>query len=83
MLGWRYSYVATTNDPTLVVSFKPCQSAQARELVSMCSAGGNDSSQWSALFGHKAEAFFYAKELLYMNSSVYTVCCTVYVVCAV
>ena len=35
MLGWRYSYVATSNDPTLVVSFKPCRSAQTRELASM------------------------------------------------
>ena len=43
MLGWRYSYVATSNDPTLVVSFKLCQSAQTRELTSMHIASGNDS----------------------------------------
>ena len=35
MLGWRYSYVATSNDPRHVVSFKSCQSAQTRELASM------------------------------------------------
>ena len=28
MLGWRSSYKATPNDPTNVVSSKPCQSAQ-------------------------------------------------------
>ena len=28
MLGWRLSYKATPNDPTNVVSSKPCQSAQ-------------------------------------------------------
>ena len=38
MLGWRYNYVATSNDPTHVVSFKPCQSAETRELASMRNA---------------------------------------------
>ena len=31
--GWRCSYVATSNDPTHVVSFKPCQSAQTKDLA--------------------------------------------------
>ena len=34
----QYSAVATSNNPTLVVSFKPYQSAQARELASMRNA---------------------------------------------
>ena len=45
MLGGRYSYVTTSNDPTFVVSFKPFQTAQTRELASMRNASGNDSSQ--------------------------------------
>ena len=35
MLGWRLSYKATPDDPTIVVSFKPCQSALTSKLVSM------------------------------------------------
>ena len=31
MLGWRRTYMVTPNDPTLVVSSKPCQSAQTRK----------------------------------------------------
>jgi len=38
MLGWR-SHMVTPNDPTLVVSSKPCQSAQTSSLVSMGNAG--------------------------------------------
>ena len=42
---------------THVVTSKPCQSAQTRELVSVRNARGNDSSQQSAQFGHKAKLF--------------------------
>ena len=38
MLGWRLSYNATPNDPTNVVSSKPCQSAQSSKLVSIRNA---------------------------------------------
>jgi len=38
MLGWRLSYKATPNDPTNVVSSKPCQSALTSILVGMRNA---------------------------------------------
>ena len=38
MLGWRLNYIATPNDPTNVVSSKPCQSALTSILVGMCNA---------------------------------------------
>ena len=38
MLGWRLSYIATPNDPTNVVSSKPCQSALTSILVGMRNA---------------------------------------------
>ena len=35
MIGWRYSTKGYPKCPTHVVTSKPCQSAQTRELVSM------------------------------------------------
>ena len=71
MLGWRYSYVATSNDPTLVVSFKPCQSAQTRELASMRTASGNDSldikESTRAFHSSNLATLFYCLFLLITN----------------
>ena len=55
-----------TNDPTLLVLSKPCHSVQTSQLVSMCNADGNDSSLYSAHFGHERIAL-YAKDL-YLTS---------------
>ena len=38
IVAWRLSYIATPNDPTNVVSSKPCQSALTSILVGMCNA---------------------------------------------
>ena len=44
MLGWRYSFKSHPKCPTHVVTSKPCQSAQTRELVSYAQCYSNDSS---------------------------------------
>ena len=61
MKGWRQGLKSHLECYTHVVTSKPCQSAQTRELVSVRNARGNDSSRQSAQFGHKAK-LFYAKE---------------------
>ena len=49
-----------------MVSFKPCQSAQTRELASMRNASGNDSSIRVLNLDIKAEAFFKPKSYIYI-----------------
>ena len=68
--------MVTPNDPILVVSAKPCQSAQTRKkIASKRNANSIDSS--SIQFGHKSIAL-YAKKLYLTSSIIYIFIFTIF-----
>ena len=62
--------MVTPNDPTFVVSSKPCQSAQTRKALSAMRNASGNYSPYSAQFGHESKAL-YAKELYLIADSTF------------